>query len=90
MPEHRLQLDSPFLAEMRALKFCPLQSAGEAWLLLAQTLEGLREELDKPALERTTLKIRDHLVVLGGVAWMAAVDLGIESKEAAVTQDIPF
>lgn len=91
MPERTLQLDSPFLADVMALRLLePIGSVGQSWLILADRLQKLRTEIDEEVGARSTLFIRHQLVVLAAVAWRTAHDLKIESREAAVSQDIPF
>ena len=67
-----------------------ITSLGYAWLLLGEAVMDLRGELDKPALQRTTLAARNHLIEIAALATRAARDLEIESAAEAAHQDIPF
>lgn len=67
-----------------------ITSLGYAWLLLGEGVMSLRNELDKPALQRSTLAARNHLIEIAALAMRAARDLEIESAADAAHQDIPF
>ena len=67
-----------------------ITSLGYAWLLLGDAVLELRQELDKPALQRSTLAARSQLIEIAALATRAARDLEIESAADAAHQDIPF
>ena len=92
MAESNLSLESPFLRDVRELRFhgVAVRSLGEAWLRIAETLQGFRGEIDASLDKRSTLAARNQLVVIAAWCWKAAHDLKIESREDAAHQDIPF
>jgi len=91
MPSESFLADVQLRVQRPAPRFAHrITSLGFAWLQLGDAVMDLRAELDKPALQRTTMSARSHLIEIAALAFRAARDLEIEAAADAAHQDIPF
>lgn len=68
----------------------PMRTLSEAWYRLGLVLLRLENVIDRPGEMSRTERSREELVRIAATAWLAALQLGIESRSDAIGKDIPF